>query len=81
MTEEEKKIVVTLSEYKSDMMADMGLQNLLAMHTKSDYDTSEKLVEQLKNGEEVTVRLDKEGSTSFFRGLKSYKLKYAQSES
>lgn len=69
---------ITLSDYQSTMLADMGLQNLLTIHTDARYGQAEDIVEKLKGGEAVDVTLKKEGSTTFFRGLKSYKLKYTQ---
>ena len=77
---DEKIMSVEMSEYKSTMLADMGLQNLLSMHTDAKYGKAEEIVNDLKEGKSVTVQLPKEGSTSFFRGLKNYKLKFTEPE-
>ncbi len=77
---DEKIMSVEMSEYKSTMLADMGLQNLLSMHTDAKYGKAEEIVNDLKEGKTVTVQLPKEGSTPFFRGLKNYKLKFTEPE-
>lgn len=75
-----EKIDINLSDYKSTLMADMGLQNLFTLHTDSKYAQAEDLVEKLKKGEAVSISISKEGSTSFLRGLKTYKLNYSLPE-
>lgn len=75
-----EKLNINLSDYQSTLLADMGLQNLFTLHTDSKYAQAESLVEQLKNGQSISLSVKKDGSAIFLRNLKNYKLNYSLPE-